>query len=132
MVSGKGVRVGVVAVVVVAACFSEKSDGITEPAPAYVSCAANAPSPPASARVVRIRDFAFDAATVSATAGTTVWWINCENPGVPSHTTTSDSGIWDSPLLAPGDTYSRTFQAAGSFPYHCKPHPNMLGTVNIG
>lgn len=122
----------VVSIPLAAACFSEKSDGITEPAPAYVSCASNAPSPPANARVVRIRNFAFDPASISASAGTTVWWINCENSGVPGHTSTSDGGVWDSPLLDPGDSYSRTFSTAGSFPYHCKPHPNMLGTVNVG
>jgi plastocyanin len=131
MKSRKGPWV-VAVIVLVVACFSEKSDGITEPAPAYVSCAGNAPSPPSNARVVRIRDFAFDAASVSASVGTTVWWINCENPGVPAHTATSDTGVWDSPLLAPGESYSRTFSTAGVFPYHCKPHPNMLGTVSIG
>ena len=121
----------VVPVAVVAACFSEKSDGITDPAPAYVSCASNAPSPPSNARVVRIRNFAFDAASISVSPGATVWWINCENPGVPSHTTTSDTGVWDSPELAPGATYSRVFSTAGSFPYHCRPHSNMLGTVTV-
>jgi plastocyanin len=27
--------------------------------------------------------------------------------------------------------YSRTFGAAGSFPYHCEPHPSMTGTVTV-
>lgn len=120
-----------VATVVAAACFSEKSGDVTGPAPSYVSCANNAPSPPDLVRVVRIRNFAFSAASVSVPRGGTVWWINCEDPGVQAHTTTSDTGVWDSPLLQPGDTYSHVFSTAGSFPYHCRPHPIMTGTVTV-
>jgi plastocyanin len=117
---------------IVTACFSDKSDDVSGPElPNYVSCSSGAPAPPSNARVVRIRNFAFDAAQVSAPSGTTVWWINCEDAGTPSHTSTSDTNVWASPLLAPGDTYSRQFTTAGSFPYHCTPHPTMKGTVTI-
>jgi plastocyanin len=48
-----------------------------------------------------------------------------------AHTSTSDNGAWDSALLAPGASFSRTFQTAGTFPYHCTIHPNMVGTVTV-
>jgi len=114
-------------------CFSEKGD-VTAPAPEFVSCNDNAPAPPVNARVVRIRNFQFSPAQLSVPRGTTVWWINCENAGAGNaHTATSDSGVWDSPLLAPEGVgnYSRPFDAPGAFPYHCKPHPNMVATITV-
>jgi plastocyanin len=118
---------------VTSACFSEKGD-VIGPAPAFVSCSASAPAPPADARLIRIRNFQFSPAQLSVPRGTTVWWINCEDAGAGNaHTATSDTGVWDSPLLAPEGVgnYSRTFDAAGAFPYHCKPHPNMVATVTV-
>ncbi len=44
---------------------------------------------------------------------------------------TSDTGVWASPLFATGSFYSRTFTEAGSFPYHCEPHPFMKATVVV-
>ena len=114
-------------------CFSEKGD-VTGPAPEFVSCNDNAPTPPSNARLIRIRNFQFSPAQLSVPRGTAVWWINCENAGAGNaHTATSDTGVWDSPLLLPQGTgnYSRTFEAAGSFPYHCKPHPNMVATITV-
>ena len=36
------------------------------------------------------------------------------------------------PAMSPnGDTYSFTFTAAGTYPYHCSIHPNMVGTIVI-
>jgi plastocyanin len=40
-------------------------------------------------------------------------------------------GGFSSPLLGPGTTWSRTFDAVGSFSYHCHPHPSMTGTVVV-
>jgi plastocyanin len=129
----KGMTAAVLAISVsVAACFSEKSDDLTGPAPEYVSCSSSAPAPPANARVVRIRNFAFEPAQLTVAAGTTVWWINCETPAV-GHTSTSDTGIWSSPLLAGngGGRFSRAFSATGTFPYHCVPHPEMVATITV-
>jgi len=59
--------------------------------------------------------------------GDTVTWTNQE-AGVP-HTTTSDTGVWDSGTLNTGQSFSFTFTQAGTFTYHCTIHPNMTGTV---
>jgi len=116
-----------------AACFSERDDA-TGPAPDYVSCSSGAPAPPAGVRVVRIRNFAFEPAQLVVEVGTRVYWINCEadNP-VNAHTTTSDTGVWDSPLLAPDSrgVFDFQFNNAGTFPYHCTPHPQMEATVTV-
>lgn len=119
--------------VLFAACFSERGDP-AGPAPAYVSCAAGAPAPPADVRIVRIQNFQYQPAQLTVTPGTTVWWINCEPTGIGnSHTSTSDDGVWSSPLLSPAGVgaYSRRFDTTGTFPYHCVPHPNMQGTITV-
>ena len=77
---------------------------------------------------VGIVDFEFQPATLTIEPGQTVTWVNC---GDQAHTTTSDGGVWDSDLLFPGETFTRTFGAAGTFPYHCTPHPVMQGTIIV-
>lgn len=83
-------------------------------------------------RVVGIRGFAFIPAEVTVAPGTQVVWVNCEDQASLGHTSTSDGGVWDSPLLTRGDTYDRVFTDVGDFPYHCTPHPFMKGTVTVG
>lgn len=116
-----------------AGCFSEHAspmDVETELTCADVSPDGRTGEEP----VVVIRDFAYHPAELTVSPGTTVTWINCEDPGTAAHTTTADAGVWDSGLLGPGgaDVYSRTFEDAGDFPYHCTPHPFMMGRVSVG
>jgi plastocyanin len=75
-------------------------------------------------------DFRFNPAVVNVAVGTTVVWTNHSSLGI-AHTTTSDTGMWDSGNLAPGQSFSFTFTSAGSFAYHCTIHPFMHGTVNV-
>ncbi|HET9984328.1 MAG TPA: cupredoxin family copper-binding protein [Longimicrobiales bacterium] len=80
--------------------------------------------------IVVIRNFAFQPASIRVRPGTTITWVNCDAAADP-HTTTSDTGIWDSPLLPAGTTFSRSFGQAGTFDYHCIPHPFMKGSVVV-
>ena len=75
-------------------------------------------------------DFNFVPATVTIGVGDTVTWTN--NATDP-HTSTSDTGIWDSGSMSPGATFSHTFNSAGSFAYHCTFHQSlgMVGTVIV-
>uniref|UniRef100_UPI002589A9E7 cupredoxin domain-containing protein n=1 Tax=Thiomonas sp. TaxID=2047785 RepID=UPI002589A9E7 len=66
--------------------------------------------------------------SVTVAPGTTVTWTNDDAFG---HTTTSDAKLWDSGVLAPGKSFSRTFDKPGSFPYHCAVHTFMTGTVTV-
>jgi plastocyanin len=77
---------------------------------------------------VEIKDFAFNPASITITTGTTVTWTN--NDTVP-HTVTAKDGSFDSGTISPGDSFTHTFDAAGSFDYACNFHPNMLGTVVV-
>ncbi len=60
-------------------------------------------------------------------AGTTVIWVN--NDGT-QHTSTSNSGIWGSPILNPGQSFKFTFTSPGTYPYHCEIHP-MVGVITV-
>jgi plastocyanin len=77
---------------------------------------------------VPIRDLEFGIQRLIIQPGTTVIWVNEGN--VP-HTSTSNTGVWSSPLLARGESYARVFSQAGEFPYHCAPHPFMTAVVVV-
>lgn len=80
---------------------------------------------------VNIMNFSFQPTLLTIAAGTTVVWTNQDTA---AHTTTSDTGVWDSGVATPhkkGDTFQFTFKEVGTFPYHCNIHPNMHGTVVV-
>jgi plastocyanin len=78
--------------------------------------------------VVRIVDFGFSPSQLNVPRGTTVTFVNCSASST-QHSTTSDQPGWNSGLLSRFATFQRTFDTAGTFPYHCTPHPFMQGTV---
>ncbi len=87
----------------------------------------------ASKTEVEIEDFAFVPKSVTIFQGDTVVWKNRDNVG---HTSTSGesgvpNGLWDSGILGRDQTFSRVSDSAGTFPYYCKPHPIMTGTVVV-
>jgi len=50
-----------------------------------------------------------------------------------SHTVTSDSsGLFDSGIMHPGDTFSYQFVQKGTFGYHCTVHGGENGAVKVG
>ena len=77
---------------------------------------------------VAIRDFQFEIQRLTVRPGTTVIWVN---EGNVAHTSSSDTDLWDSGLLANGESYARVFSEAGEFPYHCEPHAFMTATVIV-
>jgi len=80
---------------------------------------------------VSMGDNFFQPVGMTVPAGTTVQW---RNDGVLPHTVTSDTGAartFDSGILRTGGTYSLTFDAPGSFAYHCDVHPEMTGAVVV-
>jgi amicyanin len=77
---------------------------------------------------VTIKDFEFTPATVTIKVGGTVTWTN---NGPTTHSVTADDGSFDSGNLSQGKTFSHTFQTAGTFSYHCSPHPFMKANVVV-
>lgn len=84
-------------------------------------------APPLATVNVTMRDNAFDPPSITVQVGDTVVWTN---GGAVAHTSTS-SGVWDSGFVNPGQTFSRTFSAAGTFNYVCTLHLGMNGTVVV-
>ena len=77
---------------------------------------------------VEINDFSFNPPTLAIKKGTTVSWTNKDSV---KHSATSDDDIFDSGLIPQGDTWIYTFNEAGTFKYHCTPHPSMKGMVIV-
>jgi plastocyanin len=77
---------------------------------------------------VAIQNLSFAPAALTAPVGTTVRWVNRDGP---PHTTTSDTGLWDSSVLRSGQSFTFTFTEPGTFPYHCDIHPQMTATITI-
>src|SRR5205807_6151850 len=78
---------------------------------------------------VTIMNFKFDPTPLTVPAGTSVVWTNQDTA---PHTATSDTaGIFDTGMLQKGQSGRVTFNAAGTFAYHCSVHPNMHGMVVV-
>lgn len=96
------------------------------------SSATSSTTPQSGEVNVDIKDFAFSPEKVTVKKGTKVTWTNQDTV---AHTVTSDSdsaqkGL-DSGNLAKGKSYSFTFDTVGQYNYHCVPHPNMIGLVEV-
>jgi plastocyanin len=70
----------------------------------------------------------YDPASLTVTAGSTVTWVN---QGTTAVTVTSPDGLFDSELLAPGGSFSYTFDTPGTFRYFCVPYPHMKGEIVV-
>ncbi len=78
---------------------------------------------------VTIKGFAFAPAAVKVRVGSTVTWTN-QDP--VHHTVTVDTGGGPtSQLIGQGQSFSYKFAKAGTYTYHCTPHPYMHGTVVV-
>jgi plastocyanin len=99
----------------------------SNPAAAYSATPAPAPSAP---NTVSMSGMTFHPASITVPRGTTVTWNN--NDAIP-HTSTSDTGVWDTGGLAPGASATTTFNTAGTFTYNCIYHAamGMKGTVVV-
>ncbi|HEV8399568.1 MAG TPA: cupredoxin family copper-binding protein [Gemmatimonadales bacterium] len=82
----------------------------------------------AGATSVEMRAMAFAPTRIEVTAGTTVAWTNQDQL---AHTITADDGSWDSGPIAAGATWRHTFTTAGTYAFHCTPHPFMTGIVVV-
>ena len=77
--------------------------------------------------------------SLGGAANVSVRWINQDISGgdyttgtAVSHQIMSDNGAFaTSPLLGGNATYSISLTTAGSYPYHCNIHPNMVGTITV-
>jgi plastocyanin len=67
-------------------------------------------------------------ANVDIVAGESVDWTN---DSVRDHTVTADDGSYDSGTIAASQRFSRMFDSAGVYTYHCRLHPYIRGQVDV-
>lgn len=84
-----------------------------------------------SATKVTISNFSYAPATIKVKVGDTVTWTNNDNVRHDVMADTESSDAPSSELLSKGQSYSFTFNRAGTYTYHCTPHPYMKGTVIV-
>lgn len=77
---------------------------------------------------VFIQGMAFNPASITITAGTTITWTNKDAVG---HTVTSNTNLFNSGTLQTGGTFSFTFAKAGTYSYYCSVHPSMVASVTV-
>jgi plastocyanin len=95
--------------------------------------AAREPSPEAATGgrdtlAAAVQDFLFQPARLEIAAGATITWTN---NGQVTHTVSAEDGSFDSGSIEPGERRSITFSRAGTFPFHCTPHPFMRGVIVV-
>ncbi len=83
----------------------------------------------AATQSAQIVDYAFQPDTLNISVGDTVTW---KNSGAQAHTVTSEVNIFDSGQIAAGQSYSLTFESAGTYSYYCTLHPRMRARIVVG
>lgn len=79
---------------------------------------------------VEIEDMAFKPADITIKKGTTVTWTNKDSLSHTVTETDSQTGPNSSPL-SQDESYTFTYNQAGTFTYHCSIHPEMTGKVVV-
>ncbi|MEE9279573.1 MAG: cupredoxin domain-containing protein [Myxococcota bacterium] len=80
--------------------------------------------------VVQVGHNRLEPADVTVKTGETVRFHNQDRmPG--GHTIVADDGKFSSPPMGEDESWSHTFDEAGSFPYHIEQHPSATGTVTV-
>ena len=98
---------------------------------ALLAGAALLPSTAATETVeITILDYKFTPPKLTVKAGTTVKWVNAEKRTTHSVFFTGPSGF-ESERFFPGESWQRTFDQPGLYPYGCGPHPEMKGLIEV-
>jgi plastocyanin len=83
----------------------------------------------AESLAVDIKDFAYNPPELTVPVGGSVTWTN--NDTAPHTATGLDREALQSGAIAPGASFTQTFDAAGTIEYFCEFHPNMKGSIVV-
>jgi plastocyanin len=98
------------------------------PVVAKASGGAASPSPSDAVSEVKIDNFSFTPAKITVKAGTQVTWTNKDD--IP-HTVDSTQGKFKSGALDTDQKFQFRFTDAGEYPYFCRMHPKMTGSIVV-
>lgn len=127
------VIIAVVAVIVIGVIMAGgKKTNTASTTPAKSSSSSKADTASAVATMsIDIKDYMFGPMVTKVKVGDTVTWTNKD---AVHHNIVADTASADAPngpLFGQNETFSFKFTKAGSFSYHCDPHPYMHGTVVV-
>jgi len=91
-------------------------------------CWAQDARPGGTNHVIVIKRLQFNPPQTTVKPGDTVEW---KNDDIFSHTVTAENGSFDSGLIDPGHSWQMRFTDTRAVAYHCRPHPNMKGTLIV-
>ena len=80
--------------------------------------------------MVIIKDFKFSPQELTIKPGDTIRWENHEKRQYHS-VWFEASGEEEPDYFFPEEFFERSFDASGTFPYRCGPHPRMTGVVHV-
>jgi amicyanin len=118
--------IAIIAVVIGGGYLINRSASMNMPATSTSSTAE-----PVKPNAVTIKGYAFNPTPLTVKKGTTVTWTNQD---IARHNIVADTPSTDAPngpLFGKGETFSYTFTKAGTYKYHCEPHPYMKGEVIV-
>lgn len=82
----------------------------------------------AADHIVEIRGLEFIPASIDASPGDTITWINKD---VMPHTATSNEGAWDSGDIDAGGEWTLSVESDFGGGYTCTYHPTMTGEISV-
>jgi alcohol dehydrogenase (cytochrome c) len=85
--------------------------------------------PVVAASAIKLIDYDLAPARITVPAGTKVVFTNDGNE--MHNAASSDGGVWDTGLMAHGQSVSVTFNRPGTYNFNCYPHPSMIGQVIV-
>jgi len=94
-------------------------------------CSGTASAGSGGETLVIIKDYKFVPQEITIKPGQTLRWENREKRQY--HSVWFEALGEDEPedYLFPDDSYERSFDKPGVYPYRCGPHPEMTGTVTV-
>jgi len=87
-----------------------------------------APTEPVAENQVTVADRMYSPKTLTISVGDTVTWVFADR-GM-AHNVVADDNSFRSALMETGQ-FTHTFDTAGTFTYHCTPHPDMTATILV-
>jgi len=78
-------------------------------------------------KIISIKNLQFNPAVTNIATGDKITWKNEDSF---THDVTIDNGLFDKDIEA-GQSFSYTFNEAGTYEYHCDIHPSMKGTIIV-
>lgn len=90
--------------------------------------AAGAAKPKLQLQDVNVEFSAYGPSQLDVLPGETVRWSNVSQR---THTVTSDTGLFDSGHVLPGNRFDFVFRAPGTYRYHCTIHTSIVGEIDV-